>query len=132
MGDERDGPRDDAQERARAARERAVRARWESTARAILDAAEARDAVADARDAAAAKRENDLDRAELLDPTSDYGAHWTERRRAGLDRTHAERDRAAAREDLRRLTQGPGGASDGQPDGDSDRDGVAEGEPDAT
>lgn len=99
----------------------AAEARRQSAARAILDAAAERDAVADARDAVAAKRENDLDRAELLDPTSDYGAHWTERRQAALDRARAEQDRAAAREDRRRLMQGDSGnATDGDPDSDDD------------
>src|SRR5947209_6525066 len=59
-----------------------------NAAGAILAAADERDATADSRDAAAEKRENDLDRAEMLDPKSDYGAHWPERRHAALDRKH--------------------------------------------
>ena len=92
-----------------------------NTARAILAAAEERDAVARARDEMAAQRENDLDRAELLDPTSDYGSHWKERRHAGMDRTYAEQDRVASREDLLRLMQ-LDSDSDADADADSDRD----------
>lgn len=52
------------------------------------------------------KRENLVDRAEMMDPNSDYGAHWPERRNAGLDRGHAKDDRRASRGDRVALTEG--------------------------
>ena len=75
-------------------------------AREIGAAADKRDAASDDRDLAAGKRENDLDRAEMLDPESKYGAHWPERRNAGLDRGHAKDDRTASHDDRIALTEG--------------------------
>ena len=75
-------------------------------AREIGAAADKRDAASDDRDVAAGKRENDLDRAEMLDPESKYGAHWPERRNAGLDRGHAKDDRTASHDDRIALTEG--------------------------
>lgn len=82
------------------AREAAVAERTEA-AQAILAAADVRDATSDARDAAADKRENDLDCAELLAPTDEYGygGDWPERRNAALDRGHAKDDRTASHDD---------------------------------
>ena len=74
--------------------------------REIGAAADKRDAASDDRDVAAGKRENDLDRAEMLDPESKYGAHWPERRNAGLDRGHAKDDRTASHDDRIALTEG--------------------------
>jgi uncharacterized protein (DUF3084 family) len=84
----------------------AVQAERMDAAQAILAAAEVRDVVSDDRDTAAEKRESDLDRAEMLDPTSEYGAHWPERRHAHLDRVHAQGDRRASRQDLNTVTEG--------------------------
>lgn len=75
-------------------------------AREIRAAADKRDAASDDRDVAAGKRENDLDRAEMLDLESKYGAHWPERRNAGLDRGHAKDDRTASHDDRIALTEG--------------------------
>jgi hypothetical protein len=74
--------------------------------REIGAAADKRDAASDDRDVAAGKRENDLDRAEMLDPESKYGAHWPERRNAGLDRGHAKDDRTASHDDRIALIDG--------------------------
>jgi hypothetical protein len=74
--------------------------------REIGAAADKRDAASDDRDVAAGKRENDLDRAEMLDPESKYGTHWPERRNAGLDRGHAKDDRTASHDDRIALTEG--------------------------
>jgi hypothetical protein len=84
----------------------AAHAERKDAAREIGAAADKRDAAADDRDAAAGKRENDLDRAEMLDPESEYGAHWPERRNAGLDRGHAKDDRTASHDDRIALTDG--------------------------
>jgi uncharacterized protein (DUF3084 family) len=98
-------------EAAVAAREAAVAARDAAhaervdAARGIGAAADKRDDAAVARDAAAEKREDNLDRAEMLDPNSEYGAHWPERRNAGLDRGHAKEDRTASRGDRVALTE---------------------------
>lgn len=80
----------------------------------IRDAAEERDAVSDARDVTADRREHDLDRADLLNPKNDYGAHWPERRNAGIDRVHAKDDRAASHADREALTED--GNEDEQPE----------------
>jgi uncharacterized protein (DUF3084 family) len=114
-GDDRPEPReaelDDretavkARETTVAAREAAQRERMDA-AQGIRDAAEKRDAVSGARDAAADKREHDLDQADLLNSTSDYGAHWPERRNAGIDRAHAKDDRSASHADRAALTEG--------------------------
>lgn len=64
------------------------------------------DPPADARDAHPEPRENELDRAEMTNPRSEYGAHWPERRRAGLDRGRAKDDRQASRDDRIALTEG--------------------------
>ena len=71
-----------------------------------LAAADERDAVSDTRDAAAEKRSNDADLAEMLDPKSEYGAHWPERRHAAGDRKHAKDDRTASRDDRLTMTEG--------------------------
>jgi hypothetical protein len=71
---------------------------------AILTAGDERDAVADARDAAADERDRALDLAEMLDAGSDYGALWSHRRAAALDRRQAHEDRAS-REDRRALAR---------------------------
>lgn len=42
----------------------------------------------------------------MLDPESKYGAHWPERRNAGLDRGHAKDDRTASHDDRIALTEG--------------------------
>ena len=65
----------------------------------ILAAAGDRDAAADARDAMSDQRDRDLDLAEMLDVDGTYGDHWSERRAAAHDRSHARDDRAASRED---------------------------------
>lgn len=117
-----DGPREAdlaRRERVVEARETAVDARETSVdardaahaerrgaAREIGAAADRRDAASDDRDAAARERENILDRADLVDPTSDYVAHWPERRNAGLDRGHAKDDRTASHGDRVALTEG--------------------------
>jgi uncharacterized protein (DUF3084 family) len=98
-------------ETAVAARETAVEARDAAhaeridAAQEIGAAADKRDAASVARDVAAEERENDLDRAEMLDPESKYGAHWAERRNAGLDRGHAKNDRTASHGDRVALTE---------------------------
>jgi hypothetical protein len=98
-------------ENAVAARETAVAARDAAhteridAAREIGAAADKRDAASGARDAAAEERENDLDRADMLDPEGKYGAHWPERRNAGLDRGHAKNDRTASHGDRVALTE---------------------------
>jgi hypothetical protein len=74
-------------------------------AREIVTAADMRDAASVARDVAAEERENDLDRAEMLNPDIQYGAHWPERRNAGLDRGHAKNDRTASHGDRLALTE---------------------------
>jgi hypothetical protein len=75
-------------------------------AEGIRVAADKRDVVSGARDAAADKREQDLDRAEMLNSETRYGAHWPERRSAGLDRAHAKGDRAASHADRIAMTEG--------------------------
>jgi hypothetical protein len=90
-----------------------------NTAHAILAAADGRDTVSNARDIAAEKRDTDSDRAEMLDSTSDYGAHWPERRHAHLDRAHAKGDRTASRDDRNALA---GGDVDHGTDTDPDTD----------
>jgi uncharacterized protein (DUF3084 family) len=93
------------------ARENAVEAREETqnermeTAQGIRAAADERDVAAGARDAAADKREHDLDRAEMLTSGSNYGAHWPERRNAGIDRAHAKDDRTASHADRIAMTE---------------------------
>ena len=77
-----------------------------NAAETTLAAADERDAVSDARDAAAEKRGNDADLAEMLDPKSEYGAHWPERRYAAGDRRHAKDDRTASRDDRLTMTEG--------------------------
>jgi uncharacterized protein (DUF3084 family) len=91
----------------------AAHAELVNTAQTVLDAANERDTVSDARQAEAEKRESDLDRSELMDPTSDYGADWPERRNAHLDRAHAYGDRVASHHDRIALTKG-----DQEPDTD--------------
>ena len=117
LGEAREAHRDpgeadvEAREAAVEAREAAVEAREAAhaertdAANRISAEADARDTVSDDRDVAADKRENDEDRADLLDPTSDYGAHWPKRRNAQLDRTHAKGDRTASRDDRNALTE---------------------------
>ena len=101
----------EARETAVEARETAVEARdaahadRKDAARGIGTAADERDVASGARDAAAERRENDLDRAEMLDTESEYGAHWPERRNASLDRGHAKDDRRASHEDRLALTE---------------------------
>jgi hypothetical protein len=98
-------------ETAVAGRETAVAARDAAhaeridAAQEIGAAADKRDAASGARDAAADKRESELDRAEMLDPEGGYGAHWPERRNAGLDRGHAKDDRTASHGDRVALTE---------------------------
>ena len=77
-----------------------------NVAETTLAAADERDAVSDTRDAAAEKRGNDADLAEMLDPKSEYGAHWPERRHAAADRRHAKGDRTASRDDRLTMTEG--------------------------
>lgn len=74
-------------------------------AQQIGAAADTRDAASDDRDAAALKRENLLDRADMVNPDSAYGTHWPERRNAGLDRGHAKDDRTASHSDRVALTE---------------------------
>lgn len=74
-------------------------------AQGIRVAADKRDVVSGARDAAADKREHDLDRAEMLNLESGYGAHWPERRNAGIDRAHAKGDRMASHADRIAMTE---------------------------
>ncbi|NPC41923.1 hypothetical protein [Nocardioides sp. zg-1230] len=80
---------------------------------AILAAGDERDAAADARDAAADERDRAIDLAEMLDAESSYGAQWSQRRAAALDRRQAHEDRAASRKDrwalARRLNSLPPG-----------------------
>ena len=42
----------------------------------------------------------------MLDSESNYGAHWPERRSAGIDRAHAKDDRAASHADRIAMTEG--------------------------
>ncbi len=77
-----------------------------NVAETTLAAADERDAVSDTRDAAAEKRGNDADLAEMMDPQSEYGAHWPERRHAAADRRHAKDDRTASRDDRLTMTEG--------------------------
>ena len=72
---------------------------------AILAAGDERDAAADARDAAADERDRALDLAQMLDAGSDYGAQWSHRRAAALERRQAREDRAGSREDRRALAR---------------------------
>ena len=92
-------------ETAVAKREAALAERM-NVAETTLAAADERDAVSDTRDAAAEKRGNDADLAEMLDPKSEYGAHWPERRAAAGDRRHAKDDRTASRDDRLTMTEG--------------------------
>jgi hypothetical protein len=87
------------------AREAALAARTAEVHR-ILVAADERDAVSDALDASADERDRELDLAEMLDTESNYGAHWSQRRAAALDRRRAKHDRAASREDRMALIRG--------------------------
>jgi hypothetical protein len=78
-----------------------------TAAGSTLAAAAERDAVSDTRDALAEKRSNDADLVEMLDPSSEYGAYWPERRHAAGDRRHAKDDRTASRDDRLSMTEGP-------------------------
>ena len=73
--------------------------------RAILDAADRRDAAADDRDEAAQVRSHDLDRADFAAEGASYGQHWPERRDAALGREHAKDDRTASHGDRIALTE---------------------------
>ena len=73
--------------------------------RAILEAADQRDAAADDRDEAAQVRSNDLDRAEFGAEGASYGERWPERRDAALGREHAKDDRTASHGDRIALTE---------------------------
>jgi uncharacterized protein (DUF3084 family) len=87
------------------ARETAQGARMQA-AQGMRDAADKRDVVSGARDVAADKREHDLDQADMLNSEIDYGAHWPERRNAGIDRAHAKDDRTASHADRVAMTEG--------------------------
>ena len=84
----------------------AAQAERMNVAETTLAAADERDAVSDTRDAAAEKRGNDADLAKMMDPKSEYGAHWPERRHAAADRRHAKGDRTASRDDRLTMTEG--------------------------
>ena len=86
------------------AREAALEERMDM-GRAILEAADQRDAAADDRDEAAQGRSNDLDRAEFAADGDSYGEHWPERRDAALGREHAKDDRMASHGDRIALTE---------------------------
>ena len=70
-----------------------------------MAAADERDAVSDTRDAASEKRSNDADLAEMLDPKSEYGAHWPERRHAAA--TEAREGRPYGSRATDAMTEGP-------------------------
>jgi hypothetical protein len=53
----------------------------------------------------------------MLDPATDYGAHWHERRDADRDRQDAKADRTASRNDRNALA---GSDVDDGPDSDTD------------
>jgi hypothetical protein len=86
------------------AREAALDERMVS-GRAILEAADQRDAAADDRDEAAQDRSNDLDRTEFAAEGDSYGERWPERRDAALGREHAKDDRTASHGDRIALTE---------------------------
>ena len=79
--------------------------------KAILDAADKRDAAADDRDVAAEDRAHDLDRSEFMAQGTTYGERWPERRDAAVDREHAKDDRSSSHEDRVALTE-PEGETD--------------------
>ena len=85
-----------AEREAAVAEREAAQAERMNVAETTLAAADERDSVSDTRDAAAEKRGKDADLAEMMDPKSEYGAHWPERRHAAADRRHAKDDRTAS------------------------------------
>jgi hypothetical protein len=95
-----------AEREAAVAERETAQAKRMNVAQTTLAAADERDAVSDTRDAAAEKRGNDADLAEMMDPKSEYGAHWPERRYAAGDRRHAKDDRTASRDDRHIMTEG--------------------------